>query len=688
MDGVFFQSMNPPLPGRQPAPPGVAWRSVATGRTDTVTFGNHHPHVEKQWLAAANRALNALRRIRTEGRTLRPGDESWLKPLREQFGVNSRSIHHPDDPAVELFFRSPLTVSEINRNPARHLAALEATLRTMVFATLYRPKQVQLGSYSLPVHNRELALRLKSAYTPKAFNKLFSLCLEKGTFNLKIDPGTGLVKTADIDNAEDHVMVQGWVTDTVRNGDRQKDQDPASWVKALETLARFYANQQPEFDRLIENPPLYRKDARRAGIPHIFDPDTFQTFDWLNPKRLESHGLALKAFCEAVVDGSKGKPTGFAQTPDAVAGSIANLAKFLAVIDYSNAPSIGPWEEVIFDGLSWDTEAIRSGFQALSDLMFNPAYDENAAIRKVRRQLAAHRYGGLLTDKPALDRLIRAGETQLKQRLLSEIPAEHPDRPADAALAFITTSDLRLKDAVTDDVSAQLRILAFMEQTVVGENGLKRYPPFAFAVNGQTVTTTDGYLMPNWGLEAADAHGNLMLGLDRFEAEFGYPLSHLEPSTNAAFHARAKNGVTGKEAQWFMIAQMARGYGEQLAKLLDVLAAENRPPTRKERRLMRQAYEKQTEYVNRSYARITGEGLLKANGRPCPAWKVPEAYQHVSAFLPEDESQPDSRCRKTVMLPGVNTPLAWGASSLYAASKLFAKNLERLDRLGLLSSLN
>ena len=441
----------------------------------------------------------------------------------------------------------------------------------------------------------------------------------------------------------------------------------------LTSIARFYKGEQQAFERVIQDPESYRTDVRGAGVAHLFDPETFTRYNWLNPKRLESHGLALRAFCEALKTGGFGS-----NPPDDVLNAVSSLAKYFAVIDYPSAPSNGPWEEIVYNGLTWDTEAVRSAFESLKDLMHNPAYNNNASIQNVREHLAETRYGDLLTDKTQLTELIRKGQRKVGDRIRETFgkphPSEHPDRPQDASLAFVTTSTIKLSKNPMIDAARQTRILEYVEKHLVKENGVLRYVPFKTRLStGQPVETKDGYLMPNWGL-MADAHGRISMFKQVFAQQAGTDITHIEPSSPDRFHARSTYGREGKEAQWFMIAEIAKGYGKQLQKVLDCLERENRLPEQWERELLEKLLAKETEYINRSYARITGERLIKANGLPCPAWRVPEAYQHVSTLNGNNETR---------MLPGVNTPLAWASSSLYSASEVFMDNLQRLKTLGL-----
>src|SRR5690606_32181889 len=138
-----------------------------------------------------------------------------------------------------------------------------------------------------------------------------------------------------------------------------------------------------------------------------------------------------------------------------------------------------------------------------------------------------------------------------------------------------------------------LKVLESLEKTIVRDNGLIRYTPFEVTLaNGQKTRTFDGYLTPNWGL-SAEPDGKLSLYRQAFEQARGMPVSHIEPSTPEGFVARARMadphvGKTspGTEAEWFMMAEMARGYGEQLGRFLDSL--EGRHPNGQEKRLIQQ----------------------------------------------------------------------------------------------------
>ena len=78
--------------------------------------------------------------------------------------------------------------------------------------------------------------------------------------------------------------------------------------------------------------------------------------------------------------------------------------------------------------------------------------------------------------------------------------------------------------------------------------------------------------------------------------------------------------------------------------------------------------QKQTEMLNRAFARITQADSTKANGELAPAWKVPEAVEYVSGL--------DGQLHA---VPGADTPLTWAAASLFGAARQYLAQLERLE---------
>ena len=327
------------------------------------------------------------------------------------------------------------------------------------------------------------------------------------------------------------------------------------------------------------------------------------------------------------------------------------LTKYFKAIDYPSAPSAGNWEEIpLKGGLTSDTEAIRSAYCAYKDLMFNPKYDGNTEIQKVRSRI--NEYDPV--NEEDTEELIKKGEQRVRKTYLEEAPGV---RPHDASLSFITTSDIKLADNVVDDVKKHMQILESLEKHLVRENGIIRYAPFKFALkDGSFVKSPDSYLNLNY-FTAVDKNGKINLEwkkiLDKFASK--------DCSEPELFFARSKLSTPDMEAQWFMVSEISTGYGMQIEKLLNNARKENRKLNSTEVKLVKKLRKKQTEYLNRALSRISAEHpdtvhQSKANGLSMSPVTVSEAHQYVTDVN-----------GKPKMMQGTNTPLAWALASLYKA---------------------
>ncbi len=590
--------------------------------------------------ARVHDAEAALQHLETVGaRPLSDADQAWLSQLQKSLGA-------PE---------SPLTVEALNTDPSQ-LGTLRDTLRVLVAATVYQARQLSLDGTPLEAHNSEIADRLRGRYTSTQFHALFDFASQHHVFDMVADPKTGLVRTSGVTNEENAEMgARQWVTDTVRLGDLEREKDPAGWTLAMGTLARFYAQpaERAAFARAISDPQTYRDGGPREGVAHIFDPHTLQRDPaWFNNGRLESHGLALKALVDTVISGRA------PENLNDVAAAISQLAQYFDAIDYPTAPSVGPWEETrLSGGLTWDTEAARSALSALRDLLFNPAHDSNPQVVKARAAIAAQPATlPTTTDRRRLDSLIERG----RARVAASVHAlqESGPRPFDASSVFTAASDVPLEPA------EQLRLLDTVEQKLVRKNGMIRYAPFEVPLKlGAHGTSPDSYLAKNYWV-ALDKRGRINLEWRKRAQAFGSK----DASDPEVFMARAALATPNTEAEWFMVSDLARGYGTQVQRLLASLG--KRPPTPRERALIDEGLAKETRALNRAYARITGTGTVKSNGKDAPAFAVPEAFEAVSAV--------DGTTR---YLPGADTPLGWAVASLFGASRQLLDNLERYERL-------
>ena len=621
----------------------------------------------------AQNALEKLKEKQENGLFLTKRDEVWLRPLRKALGTESFTVNNPDNPKETITINSALTVDKINEQGG--INSLKNALTTMIAATKYTPETVKLGGVKYSVHNKSVAGLMKAEYDKESFSRLMKYLNGKKVFDftdnpkygLVIDKDRGIVKTCGAgENWE--MSDRAWITDIMRVGDIQKFKRPETWTKALDTIGEYYHTQNDNFKTLIENPDLYRNGDAMQGIPHIFMPKTLDPdVNWFNNKRLESHGLALKEFCNGITDGLvKGRKYGYKSADEIsenVIEAIDNLTKYFKAIDYPSAPSAGNWEEIpLKGGLTSDTEAIRSAFCAYKDLMFNSKYNTNSEILKVRERI--NDYDPV--SKKDTEELIKKGEQRVRKTYLEEAPSV---RPHDASLAFVTTSDIKLADNVIDDVKKHVEILESLEKYLVRENGIIRYAPFKFTLkDGSSAKSPDSYLNLNY-FTAVDKNGKLNLEwkkvLDNFASK--------DCSDPELFFARAKLSSPDKEAQWFMVSEMSTGYGRQIEKLLDNAKRENRNLTKQEMKLIEKLKKKQTEYLNRALARISAEYpdkvyQYKANGLSMSPVTVSEAHQYVTDLN-----------GKPKMMQGTNTPLAWALASLYKALRQEHKIIAKLD---------
>lgn len=485
--------------------------------------------------------------------------------------------------------------------------------------------------YELPIHNPKLARFMDESYTSETFNMLLNAADRGGTFGFRVDNNTGFVKTSDIPSEHDFKMADAvWVTDTCRNISLLKQKRPELCTRAIESLSAYYKKQQPEMEKIIVNPNSYNQQWN-VGLGHVFHPDTYKPHEEFVRTRLESVGQYLQRASELITSGIvKGAEYGYKnadEVGDNTVESFSTCVKYLKAIDYPHAKSCGAWEEKTFkSSLLSDTAIINEGFRRVLKFMYSNT--ENPEILKLRTRILNSKHGDVFKDKNSLIELLKSGRQRIIDNHAEEAPGE---RKLDASLSFVSHyADGRLTFSrhLTDDIKEHVRVLEMLEGNaeshgLVGENGIARY----------------------------------------FEDEY----------KNLNYDMPEKKGLRleNHEAQWFMVSDMSKGYGVQLNRLIKMLSAEKRMPTEDEKALMDKLLAKETEYINRGFARITGEDELKANGKECPEFKLPEAYQAITDNIGNVKYN-----------PGTNTPLAWAQSSLLDASQVFSENLRLLEEQG------
>ena len=502
----------------------------------------------------------------------------------------------------------------------------------------YRPDKMIKDGAQFNIHNHQIFARMKNSYSAKEFKKLFDYADQKGVFSLNINKKSHYITTSLITPKENPLMGKlVWVTDSARYMPILKDKYPLAAVPLMENMSKFYKKQERNFNKIINDPIQYEfnhdwPNTAKNGIGHVFNPKTMITHKWFAHTRLDSPGLYLQAVCDLIKDGFSGTRYGYKKASDIsqnTIDTIANITAYLKAIDYPYAKDTGSWEEKTFNiTTSSDVAIINEGFRKIIDLMYSKT--SNSEILKVRKRILNSSNGKIFKDEEALREMLKIGEYRIKTNSTQEVPGE---RILDGALSFVPHSEKFSNDAIENAriIISRMRALE---------------PDFTEA--GQSYDT--GLVREN---------GTLRYLKDRY----------LNMTSGHEINRSVLNKNT--EAQWFMTSDISKSYGIAVRGLLN--SFENGKIKKNDSEaliLLNTALDKQTEYINRAYGRITGEDSFKANGNPCPAFQLPEAYQAVKKSNGE-----------IIFVPGTHTPLGWAQASLYDASKLMLENLTRIEKL-------
>lgn len=503
----------------------------------------------------------------------------------------------------------------------------------------YNPQIKDFTAYKIPVHNEKIANYLKPSYTLEEFNKLFDFADKNGTFDFNVNTKTGFVQTSLINPKENPLMSKlVWVTDSCNLLPLLKDKYPEMCVPLMENMSKYYARQQKAFDLIINNPLLFDLNKEYAGtakngVGHVFNPNSGVSHKWFARTRLDSMGLYINSMCDLITDGVNGKDYGY-KSSQAVSKnsveSIANSMKYLQKIVYPYAKDCGPWEEKTFEyTASSDVAIINEAYRKIIDLMYSPT--DNKEILLLRKRLLGAKNGDVFKNEKAIREMLAVGEYRIKTNSQQEFPFE---RELDGAMSFIFKTE-KFNSDVNKNAKEVFKRLKKLEKgtktskEIVRDSGVIRY-------------VNDKYLYLNSDITGGKSEYN--------------PQRKFPPKT---------------EAQWFMTNNIAIGYGVVAKDLLEKINKDNKV-SEETLRLLDYALTKETEFINRAYARLTGENSYKANGKISPSFQVPEAYQAVN----------DSK-GNIKFVPGTHTPLAWGQVTLYEASKLFQENLKNFEKLSL-----
>lgn len=543
-----------------------------------------------------------------------------------------------------------------------------ATTQLILHADWYVPLRASLGYL---IHNQQVFDWMNRAGGERACVELLHReATKRQVFSLSIRHHMVVTSTAGEIEA---MHTNRWVTDSIH---LLALLTPSQRIEVLSILVQFYRSPMEHQAALeVISAPCRYRDAKdpSIGVAHLFrwnpeDPQQSIQRDpsWHNHQRLESHGLALGAFCRGLKQHrSHLTPTQIGDWCEV----IAMLAIYLVAIDYPTAPSAGPWEETpLPGGLSWDTEAIRAGLAALRDWVGGPDCPELLALQEAARKIAGETgrddLAKIFLEVESLERWIEAGGVQVRKRigLREEAPGL---RGSDAASGFLAQSDLEWQ--VTEDpqenrlavATAYARWLDQLYEDLVRPSGMLRYEPFSIDPT-KPRELCDSYLAMNYWLNL-DRDGNPSPQIESVREAFGSS----DASDPKVLEARNRLAVAGREAEWFLVTELSRGYVRQARRLLNNRSPNDLPSSHRE------SYERWRgrglECLLRGYGRITPEPLgldgmsVKSNGYPCPAWGLPEAYEWVRW------RGADGMKRERV-LPGANTSLAWAAVSLSQAT--------------------
>lgn len=501
----------------------------------------------------------------------------------------------------------------------------------------YNPQIKDFGTYQIPVHNDQIANKLKQTYTSNDFAELFNLADKNGTFDFNVNEKTGYVQTSLINPKENPLMSKlVWVTDSCNLLPLLKDKYPNICVPLMENMSKYYAGQQKAFDRIINNPLLFElnrdwANTAKNGVGHVFNPESGISHKWFTRTRLDSMGLYLNAMCDLIQDGLNGAPYGYKSAKELSKNTIesmANATKYLQKIIYPYAKDCGAWEEKTFNATtSSDVAIINEGFRKILKLMYSPT--DKSELIKIRKKLLNAKHGNVFKNEESLKNLLKIGEYRIKTNSLYEVPNE---RELDGAMTFIFKTE-KFDENINKNAIEVFKRLKMLEKgtktsaEIVRDNGVLRY-------------INDNYLYLNSDITGKKALYN--------------PQTKFPKKT---------------EAQWFMTNDLSYAYGKIAKSLLEEIQKTNHL-SKETKKHLNYALKKETEHINRAYARITGENSFKANGKVAPAFQVPEAYQAVT----------DSN-GNIKFVPGTHTPLAWAQVTLYEASKLFKENLEKYEKI-------
>ncbi len=553
-----------------------------------------------------------------------------------------------------------------------------AELRT--FATQWQPRK--LDGYT--IHN-EFFTPFKTM-DAAALTELLADLENKGSFDFRTNPVTGLVQTSETDNAH---MLRQWFTDSCMVGHFQRKKHPGMWRKNMLTNAA--ALNSPDAIKAVEktvaDPAWYREGGLMNGVFHIYLPRSVAMDTdglpkpeaieldktWFNQKRLASQALMLNHLVDTILagpiahQGDDAAPWGFTEKDlqgrgkELVTTAIGNMARYLIAVNTDpktgkpnfKTPSASSWEEAPFkEGMTWDAAIMVASLEKLQQLLELSPSNKKLATLQSKINAAAP-----TVTPDQLKRYIQAGRQYVASRITAPLkagkaPVQTPNRPYDTSLMLLAASDYRFDPEDTlSDARTRFKLIKQTKQALLGENGLRRYNEYQ--LKGETLH--DSYL--NIAFHFPDKLRRLALNIA--PAKAGKEYGSGDASSVDDLKQRQALSKFKHTAEWGL--GLSAGLQGLVKVKNDVLTTvEAGKHVAEATALLGQVNEEIIDFINRNIAAIPGPmagntRVLRADGTECPPYKPLEAYEVV----PDNNGQP-------VKIPGAHT-LPWHAAQLYDA---------------------
>lgn len=558
---------------------------------------------------------------------------------------------------------------------------LVRTLKTMIYATEYRPKKKTMQGYILFVNNEQVLPHIKNKYTKKDIIETRKFLRKIGVFKLKIDRESGLVKTATVSKKENSQMGKAfWTKDSIINLELQKKYNPKTCVRNIKTWSRFYKENNGRIFHMINNSEKILNQIRHGksitvqmeGIPHIGILSKLRKKGFIlvpdsqfNRFRQEAHGHELNAFVISIIDGAKGKKYGIkpSEIDKNIIEDISNLTKYFQAINFPKAPSNGNWEEMPFRHSSThDTAVITNAIKSVRKLMHDEELGKNKSIQKIRTQLTKTKYGELLKDKKSLDKMIKAGEENVMKFYDIEAPnlsgrrEDPPERKVDASQIF-TVCMAKFHDDPIINAKRKFEVLKTVSKELEGDFGIRRY-------------NTDSYLGANYEI-GADSQG-INLNIGRAREAF------LSEDCSSPKQMEKRDKICGcpqeQMAQWFFFPVMSRAYGTIATELIETKNTLPKRMHKKVNKMIEDAHAKQVKYYNKTLGTVSSENAIKSNGFKNERCGIPEAHEFITTF--EQNKKTGEFIKRPIS--GPNGSLTWAETETHLASNKMEEVIDLL----------